>query len=85
MSKLTFKAAKEAQEFNRKARNHLGNMSDNLNDIQLYLDENKEDLPDDSEISVEELFALVKKCIEDYEQVSLNLHECNEWILSLTE
>jgi hypothetical protein len=85
MSKLYFKAAKEAQEFNRKARNHSGKMSDNLNDIQLYLDENKNSLPDGSEVSVKELFTLLKNCIEDYEQVEFNLHECNEWILALAE
>ena len=60
-------------------------MSDNLHDIKMYLDANKDKLPEDSEIAVKELFKLIADCITHFNESDKHMAKTNEWLSALKE
>lgn len=85
MSLLTVLAAKEIDKSAQSAFTAITNIQENLNDIKLYLDENKDSLPSNSEVKIDELFILVEKCIKESELVNSDLCSANNWIKGVIE
>ena len=77
-------AAVEAFKTNESAGRFLGGVSENLHDILLYLNTNKDDLPIKSEVSVDELFQLVNKAIEDADTIKARIDSNERWLDALT-
>lgn len=69
---------------NESASRFLGGVSENLHDILLYLDTNKVALPKKSEVSVDELFQLVNKSIEDTDTIKAKIDSNYKWLNALT-
>lgn len=78
-------AAKEIDKSNQQAFMEIETIKENLHDIKMYLDENEGLLPNNSEVTVEELLSLVKRCISDAHSISAELSNANNWIKGIIE
>lgn len=80
MSLIIKMAADQAWANNQSAFEALSQISENLNDIQLYLDENTENLPTKSEVSVAELFKLVMASVDAIRKSDVDMRKTNDWL-----
>lgn len=78
-------AAKEIDKSNQQAFMGIETVKENLHDIKMYLDANEGLLPNKSEVAVDELFSLVKRCISDAHSISAELSNANNWIKGIIE
>ena len=85
MSLLINLAAKEIDKNCQSARASIDTVMENLNDIMMYLEINKSDLPSGSEVSIDELFSLTRKCISEAEDASHELRQQNNWVKAVIE
>lgn len=58
---------------------------DNLHDLGMWLDANKQNLPDKSEVEHHELFTMIESLIKSQEKISTHLQAANEWCLGLIQ
>ena len=77
-------ASVEVFKNNESAARFIDCVNENLHDILLYLDTNKVALPKKSEVSVDELFQLVNKAIEDSDTIKAKLNVNEKWLNALT-
>jgi hypothetical protein len=84
LKELMKMAAVEVFKSNESAGRFLGGVSENLHDILLYLNINKDDLPTKSEVSIDELFQLVSKAIKDADTIKAKLDSNERWLGALT-
>ncbi len=78
-------AAKEIDKNRQSACANIDTVMENLNDIMMYLEINKSDLPSGSEVSIDELFSLTRKCISEAEDASYELRKQNNWVKAVIE
>lgn len=78
-------AAKEIDKNRQSACAKIDTVMENLNDIMMYLEINKSDLPSGSEVSIDELFSLTRKCISEAEDASHELRQQNNWVKAVIE
>lgn len=84
MERLTQLAAQEIKSQIQNAV-EANQTSDDLSDIQLWLDENKDSLPEKSEVNTEELFSMMKRLLEAKYKIDTCLNRANEWAVGLCE
>lgn len=84
MSKLARLAVKALHMQIKEAEN-ANRTSDDLNDIKLWLDENRDELPAKGEVGQEELFSMVDRLIIQQEKIQSSLNRANEWAIALSE
>ena len=85
MSLIVNLAAKEIDKNGQSAFMGVETIKENLHDIMMYLEVNKLNLPSGSEISVDELFSLTRKCISEAEGASYELQQQNNWVKAVIE
>jgi len=84
MKELIKLASIEAFNSNESAGRFVSGISDNLHDILMYLSANKDNLPNKSEVSVNELFQLLNKSIEDMGSADSHINNSKKWLSSMT-
>ena len=80
MASLTKMAAKTILADTQIALQALGTISENLADIELYVYDNKEHLPSESEVSPGELESLIKRNILEVQYVQDKLTAATRWL-----
>ncbi len=85
MSLLVNLAAKEIDKNCQLACASVDTVMDNLNDIMMYLDANRLSLPSGSEVSIEELFSLMNRCLSEFKCISRELQQQKNWIKAVIE
>lgn len=79
ISKLLKLAANEAHGALEVAKARVSHMSDNLNDIQLYLDENKDSLPCKGEVKPDELLRMIEDLLVSHGAAESALSKSFTW------
>jgi len=85
MSLLVNLAAREIDKNCQSARANVDAVMENLNDIMMYLNVNRLNLPNGSEVSIEELFSLMNRCLSESECISRELQQQKNWIKAVIE
>lgn len=85
MNKLELLAADIIRRNNTSLDSLVSSVFENMSDIQLYLRENKEQLPDNSEVKIEELFSLVNASIESIEGAVNTIYDNQKILTALIE
>lgn len=85
MKKLMKKASNEVLTNTEFSETLISGVSENLHDISMYLEENKGNLPIKSEVSIDELFQLVNKSIQDLDAVKDKLSSSEQWLYAIRE
>lgn len=80
MVSLTKMAAQTVLTDTQIAIQALSTISENLADIKLYVDDNKEHLPGKSEVSPGELESLIKRNIQEVQYAQDKLTTATRWL-----
>ena len=80
MASLTKMAAQTVLTDTQIVLQALGTVSENLADIKLYVDDNKEYLPGKSEVSPGELESLIKRNIQEVQYAQDKLTIATRWL-----
>lgn len=80
MASLTKMAAQTVLTNTQIALQTLSTVSENLADIKLYVDDNKEHLPGKSEVSPGELESLIKRNMQEVQYVRDILITATHWL-----
>ncbi len=80
MASLTKMAAQTVLTNTHIALQTLSTVSENLADIKLYVDDNKEHLPGKSEVSPGELESLIKRNMQEVQYVQDILITATHWL-----
>lgn len=83
MASLTKMAAQTILTNTQIALQTLSTVSENLADIKLYVDDNKEHLPGKSEVSPGELESLIKRNMQEVQYVQDILITATHWLNSI--
>lgn len=83
MASLTKMAAQTVLTNTQIALQTLSTVSENLADIKLYVDDNKEHLPGKSEVSPGELESLIKRNMQEVQYVRDILITATHWLNSI--
>lgn len=70
------------EQINKNNQNNLtllALLSENLNDIQLYLDNNKSNLSEIGEVDIPKLFMLMKKNRGYLDSIKIKMEDSNSW------
>lgn len=76
---LTIMAVNEIHEKNNSGLTSAENLSDNVHDIKLYLDENFSNLPEKGEVTPQELMTLINSVITSMDSIVDDLRDANRW------
>ena len=79
MNQLEKLAMKQALDSLNKAYGLLQSVTEGMHDIELYLNENKDVLPNNSEVKAHELLVIFDKALNGVSQMDEDLRAANEW------
>jgi hypothetical protein len=79
MNHLEKLAMKQAYDSLNQAYGLIQSITEGMNDIELYLNENKDVLPNKSEVKAPELRVIFDKAMADIAKVDDGLRVANEW------
>jgi len=85
MIKLMQLATNVIHKENEECDRRLASISENMHDIQLYLDVNKDALPAGSEVDIVELFHLLKISLGDLARVQESIAVNDKWLSAMRQ